>query len=192
MLKLRPIHNTTTLRKNPTWSHSISISNPSSSWYTKKYAQIQAAAGSWRCCNYNIPPVAWWPRRFPSTRHGIMLLATAAKLFISAWYTSGFRSCALCGLNELDRAASSMDFRFEDPFIIIPGNTEEVWLWNGGGLEGAWCSRPSDDRGRKRRGNTGDESREGRGLEALEETKGVFSPRWNGRTFLPLLERAAT
>lgn len=161
MLKLRPIHNTTTLRKNPTWSHSISISNPSSSWYTKKYAQIQAAAGSWRCCNYNTPPVAWWPRRFLSTRHGIMLLATAAKLFISAWYTSGFRSCALCGLNELDRAASSMDFRFEDPFIIIPGTRRK----SGSGMEEGW-----KERGVRARQTTGGERDEGtRGMKAGRE-----------------------
>lgn len=163
MLKLRPIHNTTTLRKttNPTWSHSISISNPSSSWYTKKYAQIQAAAGSWRCCNYNTPPVAWWPRRFLSTRHGIMLLATAAKLFISAWYTSGFRSCALCGLNELDRAPSSMDFRFEDPFIIIPGTRRK----SGSGMEEGW-----KERGVRARQTTGGERDEGtRGMKAGRE-----------------------
>lgn len=73
------------------------------------------------------------------------------------------------------RVVNGLSFR--GSFHYYPGNTEEVWLWNGGGLEGAWCSRPSDDRGRKRRGNTGDESREGRDLEALEETKGVFSPR---------------
>lgn len=48
-------------------------------------------------------------RDFLLARHRIMLLATAGKLFISTWYTSGLQ-CALCGLNELDRPASSMDF----------------------------------------------------------------------------------
>lgn len=56
-------------------------------------------------------------------------------------------------------------------------------------VEGALCSRASDGGERNEHGGW---KEGGRGLEALEETKGVFSSRWNGRTFLPLLEHAAT
>lgn len=88
-----------------------------------------------------------------------------------------------------------MDFRFEGPFII-PGtrSSEEVWLEWKRVTEGTRArSLVALARGGERNEHGG--WKEGKGLvEALEETKEVFSPRWNGeeRSFLPLLERAAT
>lgn len=79
----------------------------------------------------------------------------------------------------MDRAASSMDFRFEDPFIIPGTRTwEEVWLEWRRVTEGwlrAWKERGV--RARQTGAKEANTRERERGLEALEETKGVFSPR---------------
>lgn len=113
-----------------------------------------------------------------------MLLATAGKLFISAWYTSGFH-CSPRGLNELDRPASSMDFvsrvlslsREHGPVAARGAPEGGVDCGKGGG----WVvDEEGPTRGRARSNRRKETNAGGWKGRALEETKGVFLSRRNG------------
>lgn len=146
-----------------------------------------------------------------------MLLATDGKLFISAWYTSGFRR-TLAGLNEAGRQWGAVnELRFGGPFII-PERGAQILVARS--VQKGVCSRKgqgmrhirhreyeSERRsgcGRAKRKRNGRDERT-RGSEgwsrALEETKGVFSCRrriqmersglFSSRsTYLPLCPRS--
>lgn len=122
-----------------------------------------------------------------------MLLATDSKLFIFAWYASGFR-CTLDGLNEAGRLRRQWTSFWESPFIILETRRGcGFWLL---ALSGRWWGHAMAET--EKNGETGEygmkeDDRRVRGMwktwdgeegheeerkyGALEETKRVFSSR---------------